>query len=221
MKSNIQQKIVSVTFFLIIMLLTSPTKAQIPTYKTWLKLSFEQKIKIKKFKFKASVSQGLRINDLVYNTEYSALTEVGVSTKITDFYKLGLSYRASYIGGFKNRLALSNTFKLKVVKDLNLSFRLKYQAEFEENNPFSQDFRLKSSFKWDAHKDVRPYLFGEILYNDTYNYSNFNEYRIGLGIDADFKKKHQFNVMLMYYQAFNEEAPGSGLVLSLAYTFAR
>ena len=221
MKSNIQQKIVSATFFLIIMLLISPIKAQMPTYKTWLELSFEQKIKIKKFKFKVSISQGLRINDLIYNTECSALTEVGVSKKVAGFYKLGLSYRASYIGRFKNRLALSNTFKLKVVKDLNLSFRLKYQAEFEENNPFSQDFRLKSSFKWGAHKDVRPYLFGEILYNDTYNYSNFNEYRVGLGIDADFKKKHQFNVMLMYSQEFNKEAPGSGLVLSLAYTFAR
>tara|TARA_B110000908_G_C10074941_1_gene366834 strand:+ start:94 stop:759 length:666 start_codon:yes stop_codon:yes gene_type:complete len=221
MKSNIQQKIVSATFFLIIMLLISPIKAQMPTYKTWLELSFEQKIKIKKFKFKVSISQGLRINDLIYNTKCSALTEVGVSKKVAGFYKLGLSYRAIYIGRFKNRLALSNTFKLKVVKDLNLSFRLKYQAEFEENNPFSQDFRLKSSFKWDAHKDVRPYLFGEILYNDTYNYSNFNEYRVGLGINVDFKKKHQFNVMLMYSQEFNKEAPGSGLFLSLAYAFAR
>lgn len=221
MSRNTFQKFTTITFFLTIMSFSMSAKAQAPTYKTWFELSYEQKIKINKFKFKASVSQGLRINDLAYNTSYSALTEVGLSTKITNFYKLGVSYRASYIGDFKNRVALSNTLKFKIVDDLDLSFRLKYQAEFKENNPFSQDIRLKSTFKWDAHKDIRPYLYGEILYNDTYNFSNFNEYRIGLGVDTDYKKKHQFNVMLMYSQEFNMESPGAGLVLGLAYTFAR
>lgn len=215
------QKFIITTFFMVMMLVTVQAKAQAPSYKSWLEVGFEQKIKIKKFKFKVGVSQGFRISDVVYTPKYNALTEVGASTKITDFYKIGIAYRASYIGGFENRLSMSNTFKFGIVKDLDVSFRLKYQAEFEENNPFSQDFRLKTSFKWDAHKDYKPYLFGEILYNDTYNYSNFNEYRVGFGVDADYKKKHQFDVSLMYSQDLNVERPGRAIVLGLGYKFAK
>lgn len=221
MKKNTVQKTIYTALFITIMSITLQIKAQVPIYKTWFEVGYEQKIKIKKFKFEASISQGFRINDLVYNTGYNALTELGVSKKITDFYKIGISYRASYIGDFENRVALSNAFKFEIIKDLDVSFRLKYQAEFEENSPFSQDFRLKTSFKWDAHKDAKPYLFGEILYNDTYDFSNFNEYRVGIGVDADYKKKHQFDVMIMYSQEFNKESPGSGLVLGLGYTFAK
>lgn len=195
--------------------------SQAPKYKTWLGISYEQKLKIKKFKFKLGLSQGLRINDLQYNTRLSALSEIGVSKKITKFYKLGLSYRISYIGGFKNRIALSNSFKLKLAKKLNLSFRIKYQAEFEDNKAFSQDFREKTSLKWDAHKDIRPYLFGEILFNNTYNYSNFNEYRLGIGIDADHKKKHTFDILLMYVQQINIEEPSRNIVIGLSYGFSK
>lgn len=221
MKNNSIHKTLKNSLVLVMMFVFVQSKAQAPTYRTWLEAGFEQKLKINKFKFKVGITQGFRINDLVYNPSYSALTEIGASTKITDFYKIGIAYRASYIGDFTNRVSLSNTFKFGIVKDLDISFRLKYQAEFEENNPFSQDFRLKTSLKWDAHKDAKPYLFGEILYNDTYNYSNFNEYRVGFGVDADYKKKNQFDISLMYKRDLNTENPQGVIVLGLGYKFAR
>ena len=200
---------------------SSSLLAQSPTYKSWTSIGFEQKIKLKNFKFKIGISQGIRISDLVYNPRITALTEVGVSKKITKNYKLGVSYRASYLNGFKNRIALSNTFKIALHKKLSLSLRFKYQIEIEKNVPFSQDIRGKTSLKWNAHKDYKPYLFIELLYNNTYNYSNFNEYRLGLGLSADHKKKHNFNIILMFVQEINTEAPKRSMVLGLEYMFSR
>lgn len=188
--------------------------------KSWTGISYETKFKIKKQKFKLGIDQQVRISDLVYNTRVSALTQVEVSKKITDFYKIGLSYRLSYINRLRNRLSLNNSFKVE--KDiLSVNFRLRYQAEFEKNNPFAQEVRLKTTFKFEANKDYRPYFFGEIFYLNTSGFSNINEYRAGIGLDADYKKKHQFNFMLMYSQELNMERPGKSLVLGLFYTFAK
>lgn len=188
--------------------------------KLWTGLSYETKFKIKKEKFKLGIDQQFRVSDLVYNTSYSALTQVGVSKKITDFYKIGISYRLSYINRLRNRLSLNNSFKLE--KDiLSVNFRLRYQAEFEKNNPFSQEVRLKTTFKFDADKDYRPYFFGEIFYLNVSSFSNFNEYRAGIGLDADYKKKHQFDFMLMFSQEFNVERPGRALVIGVAYKFEK
>ena len=93
--------------------------------------------------------------------------------------------------------------------------------EFENNNPFSQDFREQTTIKYAANKDFRPYAFGEILFNNTYNYSNFNEFRLGLGLDADYKKDHQFDIGIMYVQDINQENPGRSIVLSLAYGLSK
>jgi len=219
----IKNSIILKKAFLILILfsLSQMLQAQAPIYKTWFNIGYEQKIKIKKFKFKVGISQGFRISDIVYNQRYSTFTELGISKKITKHYKLGFSYRANYLGSFRNRIALSNSFKIPIHKKVNLSFRLKYQAEFESNKAFSQDFRLKTNLKWNAHKDYRPYLFGEILYNNTYNYSNFNQYRAGIGLSADYKKKHNFDLMLMFIQEINLEAPRRSLVLGLEYLFIR
>ncbi len=205
--------------FIFILCFFSKTNAQSPVLKTWLNIGYSQKIKIKKFKCKLGISQGIRTSDLVYNTRVSALTELGVSKKITDNYSLGISYRISYINKLKHRIAISNAFKFKLVKRLKIGLRLKYQAEFEKNTPFSQDIRLKTKLTYKANKDYVPYLFGEILYNNTYNYSNFNEFRLGIGFSADYKKKHIFDVMLMFSQDLNIENPRKSLVLGLEYEF--
>lgn len=196
------------------------TSAQNTNLKTWFGVSYDQKVKIKKFKFKIGAQQQFRISNLAYNPRYSTFTEVGVSKKITKFYKLGLAYRLNYIGGLRHRASLSNSFKVDL-KPVTITFRIKYQAEFENNNPFSQDFRGKTTIKYAANKDFRPYVFSEILFNNTYNYSNFNEFRVGLGLDADYKKDHQFDVGIMYVQDINQENPGRSIVLSLAYGFSR
>lgn len=193
--------------------------AQNLSFKTWIGASYEQKVKIKKFKFDVSLAQQLRISDINYVPKYSTFTELGVSKGITDFYKIGIDYRASYIGGFENRLSLSNSFKANL-DPVTLSFRLKYQANFEINKPFSQDLRLKTSVSYKANKDFNPYAFGEILYHNTYNFSNLNEYRVGFGVDADYKKIHQFDVMLMYAQDLNKENPERSIVLALEYKFS-
>jgi len=196
-------------------------KAQEPVYKSWFSVSYEQKVKLaKKFKIKVNISQGLRISDIFYTQKYSALSEIAASKKITKFYKLGFSYRASYINRFKSRMAILNKFSIKL-NPLVLAFRIKYQAEFEKNTAFSQDFRGKTILKWNANKDYRPYLFGEILYNNTYNFSNFNEFRLGIGLSADYKKKHNFDVMLMFVQDLNIEYPRKNVVLALEYLFSK
>lgn len=209
-------------FFTVFFLLVFCTiNSQSLISKTWFNVSYEKNIKVtKKFKFKANISQGLRISNIVYTPKNTLLTEIGVSKKITKFYKLGVSYRASYLNGLKNRLALTNKFSIKL-KPFVLSFRLKYQAEFKSNSAFSQDFREKTVIKWNAHKDYKPYIFGELLFNNTYNYSNFNEYRMGLGLAADHKKKHNFNLGVMFVQDINVEEPRKSFVLSLEYLFSK
>lgn len=200
--------------------LLNQTTAQNTSLKTWVGVSYQQKVKIKKFKFKIGASQEFRISNIAYIPKYSTFTEVGASTKITKFYKLGLAYRLNYIGGLRHRASLSNSFKIDL-KPVTITFRIKYQAEFENDNPFSQDFREKTTIKYAANKDFRPYAFGEILFNNTYNYSNFNEFRLGLGLDADYKKDHQFDIGIMYVQDINQENPGRRIVLSLAYGLSR
>ena len=86
---------------------------------------------------------------------------------------------------------------------------------------FSQDIRLKTKFTYKANKDYVPYAFGEILYNNTYDYSNFNEFRLGLGLNIDYKKKHLFDIMVMYVQELNIEKASKSLVLGLEYEFGR
>ena len=208
--------------FILIALVGFQTKmtAQNLSFKTWMGASYEQKVKIKKFKFDVSVAQQLRISDLGYVPKYSTFTELGVSKGITDFYKIGIDYRATYIGGFKNRLSLSNSFKVNL-DPITLDFRLKYQANFEARKPFSQDLRLKTTVSYKANKDFSPYVFGEILFHNTYNFSNFDEYRVGFGLEADYKKEHRFDVMLMMAQDLNLENPGRSIVLALEYKFSK
>lgn len=195
--------------------------SQVTNFKNWYSLSYEQNIKLaKKFKIKANISQGFRISNIFYTPKYSLLSEIGVSKKITKYYKLGFSYRATYLNGFKNRIAINNKFSTKL-KPFTFGVRLKYQIELEKNSPFSQDFRVKTNVKWNAHKDYKPYVFAELLYNDTYNFSNFNEYRLGLGLSADHKKKHNFEIMLMFVQAINIERPKKSIVLGLEYLFSK
>lgn len=212
-----KRSIITSLFFIIF---ASATKAQNINLGTWIGLGYEQKLKIKDFKFNAEIEQQLRVSNILYNTEARANTEVGVSKKLTDFYKLGVSYRISYIGDLKHRASISNTFKYEKDK-IELSARLKYQAEFQKNTPFSQDFRLKANLLYQANKDYRPYVFGEILYNNTYNFSNFNEYRVGLGLDTDYKKEHQFDINIFYIGMLNQENPTSKLVLALSYKLSR
>ena len=130
--------------FILILFFFSKGYTQSPVLKTWVNIGYSQKVKVKKFKFKLGISQGIRISDLVYNTRISALTELGVSKKITDNYSLGVSYRISYINKLKHRIALSNSFKFKLVKRLKLGFRLKYQAEFEKNTAFFSRYKTKN-----------------------------------------------------------------------------
>lgn len=201
-------------------LFTFKINAQNVNFKTWIGVAYEQKIKIKKFKFDVSAAQQFRFSNLATVPKYSALTEVGVSKGFKGFYKIGIDYRASYLDGFTSRISLSNNFKVKI-KDATLSFRLKYQAEFEMNKPFSQDIRLRTKLSYKANKDFRPYAFGEILYNKNYKFSNFNEFRVGLGLDADYKKKNIFDVMLMYVQDLNRDRCKRNMVLALEYKFSR
>lgn len=216
------QNFFQIKAFLILLsfVFVTEAKTQNLNFKSWFGVAYAQDVRIKKFKFKVSAEQQFRISNIVYRPSYSANTELGMSKKITDYYKMGLSYRLSYIGALKHRLALNNGFKIKK-DDFTFSFRLKYQAEFEKREAFSQDFRLKTTIKYKANKDFRPYVFGEILYNNTYNYSNFNEYRVGIGLDTDYKKDHQFDMLLMYTRDLNLERPEQSIVLSLAYKFSK
>lgn len=189
-------------------------------FKTWIGAGYEQKVKIKKFKFNVGISQQFRVSNIGYTPKVNALTEVGVSKSFNKFYKIGIDYRATYISKFESRVSLSNTFKARL-DPVTLSFRFKYQVNIEKDKPFSQDFRLKTKVEYKANKDFRPYVFGEILYNKNYKFSNFNEYRVGLGLDADYKKNHIFDASLMFVQTFNEKNPSRNLVLCLEYQFNR
>lgn len=216
----ISQTQIKVLIFILCFMISVAAKAQNTNFKTWIGVNYEQELKIKKFKFEVSAEQQFRISNVLYTPSFSTLTELGLSKKITDFYKIGISYRATYIDGFKNRLSINNGFKV-TKDDFTFSFRLKYQAEFEKREAFSQDFRLKTTIEYKANKDFRPYVFGEILYNNTYNFSNFNEYRAGVGLDADYKKDHRFDIGLFYTRDLNSERPEQSIVLSLAYKFSK
>lgn len=217
-KKTVRVNVLLITIF--ISLFSIQAKAQNTSLKTWLGVAYERDVKIKDFKFEVSAEQQFRISNFIYLPSYSLLSELGLSKKLTDFYKIGVSYRASYIGGLEHRASINNSFKVEK-DDFTFSFRLKYQAEFEKREAFSQDFRLKTTIEYKANKDFRPYVFGEILYNDTYNFSNFNEYRVGLGLDADYKKDHRFDVGLFYARDINIDRPEQSIVLSLAYKFSK
>ena len=92
---------------------------------------------------------------------------------------------------------LKSRYKYRL-KPLDISTRFRFDYRVNESSLTRQIFRQKFQIKYRRKKKFyRPFVFYEQFYTSSFNYSNFNRFRLGLG--SDFKLSKSFTVEVNYF----------------------
>lgn len=176
--------------------------AQQHTGKVWTEVGLQGKI------YK-DLSYGLDINTRFGNYGLETFfPQVSFKYKVTKWFRPSIDFRVigdrKYFDerfSFSERLNLNAEFRHEI-KRWSLKARLRYQIAFDNvrdnyDAEFDQAARLKLEGKYDIDKFfLSPTVSAEVFVSPFYSpeISNFNKYRVFVGVDSDFKGPHSFSL---------------------------
>lgn len=185
-------------------------------------------------KVSAGIDQEIRWRDNL-TTLNLIYTNVGVTYKFTNWFKLSLVYRfidknkEDFTWGVRHRIYSDASFKVKPGK-FNLSYRARYQIEWRAagyelihgNVPESY---LRNQFKigYKLSDQIEPYVGTELRFqirNPRVPYRNgFDRSRIFAGVNYEFNNKSVLGAYFLNQLEWNVVNPETLYILGIEYTF--
>lgn len=183
----------------------------------WTSLSLNKSLS-KKLDVSANGAYRLQNN---YADFRSSFFQVNASYNIIKELNIGTAYRYSYRGDseYEHIWMLKSRYKYRL-KPLDVSTRFRFDYRVNESSLTRQIFRQKFQIKYRRKKKFyRPFVFYEQFYTTSYNYSNFNRYRLGLG--SGFKLSKSLSLEMSYFiqSDQNQARPQDSYVLDFGLSY--
>lgn len=148
----------------------------------------------------------------------NAFVAAKISRKITKWYELSLGYRNTQFLGFgANRIELDQVVDQKFDKH-KLQGRVRLQRSWDEEQLTVDRIRIRCKYEYKISKKLLPFVFVEGFFTRTYNYSNWNKIRYGLGSDVRLRKNNYISIFTMLQQQIQVKNPEVQWVMGLVYS---
>lgn len=184
-------------------------------------------------KFVLGVDQEIRLRDNL-TTLNLVYTNVGISYKATDFFKIGLVYRFidkhkdDFSWGVRHRLYLDLVFKVKPGK-FNIGYRARLQSEwrgsgYDDRYGSVPEIYLRNQIKisYKLTDNIEPYVGDEVrwqIQNPRIPYHNtIDRTRVFGGVNYEINKQHTIGTYFLYQKEFNVNDPETLYIWGLEYT---
>ncbi|MDH5397962.1 MAG: DUF2490 domain-containing protein [Cyclobacteriaceae bacterium] len=133
---------------------------------------------------------------------------------------LSVSYRYSIKPNKTNgnRLSFAAQYGFKIIDDLKISYRLKYQSDFDPIDPAEKALRNKIKLAYNLSKKVDPYFAFEMHYNMDALQKEFEQTRLAFGAEIDLPKGHDIAVYYMFRRKFNVKNTGNINTIGIGYS---
>lgn len=175
-----------------------------------------------------------------YESNLSELSEFFISPyvsyELNKHIGIGADYRMTYYAtksNYGHREAIDLMFEklIDLVYEksrFDFSMRLRGTHEFNRSDDNSSNIRLKGKLSYNLRKTkLEPELSSEFFYHfndqivyqasEVITYNRFDKYRIRLGLNYSFSKRHRMKMFYQFQKAFLED--NSSNVLGLKYTY--
>ena len=210
--------------------LSITASAQTTDFGMWNTVSLNKELSDK---FTVGLDQELRLRENC-STINLIYTNIGGSYKVTDWFKVGLTYRFidkhkdDYTWGQRHRVYVDLTFKVKPAK-FAIAYRARFQSEWYGNG-YTQEFgnipevfmrnQVKVGYK--ASDKVEPYVGCEIRFqfeNPRNHYPNtLDRGRYFAGVNYEINKHHIVGAYFLLQKEVNVNDPETLNILGLEYT---
>jgi len=186
-------------------------------------------------KWSLGVDEELRLFDNMSRVNLF-FTNVGASYKLNKVFKFSLVYRfinKNQDGEYysqRHRLYIDIAYKKKVLRNLALAYRLRFQGQVRDyySSDNGKDVESYMRHKFDVlytYKKYTPYLAAEFRFqftNPGFSQANdlWDRARYYLGCNYDFNKKHSFGIYYMIQHDFNNQRMENDFTLGWQYTYS-
>lgn len=166
-----------------------------------------------------SFEEQVRLNNNVSQFK-SAFLDGGVRYELLKQARISLGYRYTVrLRSVNQRLYTDLSLKLDKKWLIEPAFRLRYQEDYEVGDLTERSVRPKLSLK----TGIKPLkldlsLAGELFYELTHEGSDFNRYRLGLGLSRPLANQSSVTINYLFQEEFNVRNPLTSSVISLSYS---
>lgn len=184
-------------------------------------------------KFSVGIDQELRLRDNL-STINLVYTNFGASYKLTDYFKVGLTYRFidkhkdDLSWGIRHRGYIDLTFKVKPAK-FTISYRARFQMEwrgagYADDYGYVPEIYLRNQVKiaYKATDKIEPYIGDEVrwqIQNPRIPYHNsIDRTRAFAGVNYEINKHNTVGAYFLYQHEFNVNDPETLYIIGLEYT---
>jgi long-subunit fatty acid transport protein len=199
--------------------------AQVNDAQAWLNLNVAKRITPR---ITAEISGEIRLNEN-YSEVGTILTDLELSYRFNDRFRAGLAYRFSMKrrldDTYENRHTwYAEGFYRERIKPVELTFRLRYQAKYDEAGTSSEasaptnHLRTKLTLRADLNRNYKPYLFGELFFRTSASaYQPMDEFRAGGGVEYAFNRRHSLDLSYFISRETGVRNPETAYVIGLGY----
>lgn len=189
--------------------------AQDLNYATWIQAGLEFEI-VNDLDF--AITEIVK-QDIEFTGVHSLNTDVELKYKFAKKWSASADYRLKLLPTETiHRFGTSINFREGMGK-FDLYFRSKYQYEIRQYRLPDQAWRNRIKLRYEATKDIYPYISYELFLNSTYRETSFNTYRVEAGSTFELNKHSEIQLYIMLDQELLKTKPVSYLVFGLAYQY--
>lgn len=184
-------------------------------------------------KFSVGIDQELRLRDNL-STINLVYTNFGATYKVTDFFKVGLTYRfidkhkSDFSWGVRNRGYIDLTFRVKPAK-FTISYRARFQMEwrgagYSDRYGNVPEIYLRNQVKisYQLTDKIEPYIGDEVrwqIQNPRIPYHNgIDRTRAFAGVTYEINQKNKVGTYFLYQHEFNVNDPETLYIIGLEYS---
>jgi len=185
---------------------------------SWLSVQFKNNI-YEKIDFE--ISEELRYNK--YSTILNqSLSDLGVSYKFSDIYKVGVFYRYRYDDESKeSRPELYANFTFKPYsKDFFISTRTRLHIKFRDDDETINNFREQVTIGYKISDFCKLYSATEVYYRFLYDEGDrFTQARYTIGLSFELTNFLEMDTYFMREQEYNNDKAINSNIAGLSLTF--
>lgn len=184
-------------------------------------------------KFSVGIDQEFRLRDNL-STVNLLYTNFGASYKVTDFFKVSMTYRFidkhkdDLSWGIRHRVYTDLTFKLRPAK-FTISYRARLQAEwrgagYDDKYGTVPEIYMRNQIKigYRLTDKIEPYIGDEVrwqIQNPRIPYHNtIDRTRVFGGVNYEFNPRNTVGAYFLYQHEFNVNDPETLYIIGLEYT---
>ncbi|MEA3504827.1 MAG: DUF2490 domain-containing protein [Bacteroidota bacterium] len=181
--------------------------------------------------FEIKLKQECRFDENASSLKKS-LIQVGVEWKPYEFASMEIGYRKCFfpekkvaniiIDEDEKRIFLSLSLDKKIVKDVTIKYRTKYQRDDKKEGTDSEKehiLRNRLTIDYNLSSIADPYLSGEIYYRfDDKN--EFRRYRIIMGLETKIIKRLDLDTFLLLQRDYNIKTPETTWIMGVSLKYS-